>query len=239
MSSKPLHPSSSTLVVLCLVAVGCGTAAPPPSEQPPAAPPPLTPAKATTEPAAAPPAAPPADLEPLAADFHEFFLHDECTGPFPPQPDTCAHLRKHEKSFTFGGTSGTVYDVTLRVRGIFEPTTIEGGETPDPAHPYFKAGGTVKTTDWSYWHIDVSEPKQTYYLNNYPSVSHIIHKQDFQATIPVAGGATVVVRVIDGNDRQIDNGKKGPDRERVIEGVVDKPLAGQMLRLDVVGVKAR
>jgi hypothetical protein len=43
--------------------------------------------------------------------------------------------------------------------------------------------GTVKTTDWSYWHIEVGEPKPTYYLNHYPSVSHIIHKEDFQATI--------------------------------------------------------
>jgi len=48
-----------------------------------------------------------------------------------------------------------------------------------------------------------------------------------------------VVRVIDGNDRQIDNGKTGPDRQQVIAGVVDQPLAGQMVRLDVIGVKAR
>jgi hypothetical protein len=55
----------------------------------------------------------------------------------------------------------------------------------------------------------------------------------------VAAGATVVVRVIDGNDRQIDNGKAGPDRQQIIAGVVDQPLAGQMLRLDVSSVKAR
>jgi len=93
--------------------------------------------------------------------------------------------------------------------------------------------------DWSHWHIEVSDPEQTYFLNHYPEVSHTIYKEDFQATIPVAGGATVVVRVIDGNDRQMDNGKEGPDRSQVIEGVVDEPLAGQMLRLDVVGVEAR
>jgi hypothetical protein len=186
------------------------------------------------------PEAPPADLKQVAAPFHEFFLHDECTGPFAPQPDTCAHARVHEKAFTFGGDAGTVYDVTLRVRGIFEPTTIEGGTAPDPQHPYFVVGGKVKTLDWSYWHIEVSEPQQTYYLNHYPSVAHIIYKEDFQATIPVAGGAQVVVRAIDGNDRQIDNGEVGPeDRQQIIEGVVDKPLAGQMLRLDVVDVKAR
>lgn len=221
----------------------------------PAAPPPATPAAGTqapapepaaeaSEPAQAEPAPTPeaesVGLKPLAAGFHELFLHDECTGPFRPQPDTCSHLQVHEKKFQFGGDAGGVYDVKLRVRGIFEPTTIEGGTAPDPDHPYFVVGGKVKTTDWSYWHIEVSEPKQTYYLNHYPSVEHIIYKEDFEATIPVAAGAEVVVRVIDGNTRQIDNGEVGPkDRQQLIEGVTDKPLAGQMLRLDVVDVKPR
>ena len=88
--------------------------------------------------------------------------------------------------------------------------------------------------------IEVSNPKQTYWLNHYPRVGHTIYNEDFQATIPVAGGATVVVRVVDGNDRQIDNSEPGrPDRQQIIKGVVDTPLAGQMLRLDVVRVVAR
>lgn len=241
-----LPVKKATLFAFCFFAVGCtkGEAAPPaqPTAPPPA---PMVAPATTTEPdqalSAGPeqPATPAADLSGVAAGFEEFFLHDECTGPFPPQPDTCAHKRVHEKSFTFGGEPGTVYDVTLRVRGIFEPTTVEGGETPYADHPYFKVGGKVTTLDWSYWHIDVSEPQQTYYLNHYPEVAHIIYKEDFEATIPVAGGAKVVISAIDGNDRQIDNGKDGPDRRQVIEGVVDQPLAGQMLRLDVVGVKAR
>ena len=55
----------------------------------------------------------------------------------------------------------------------------------------------------------------------------------------MATGATVVIRVADGNDRQIDNGKVGPDRQQIIAGVVDRPLTGQMLRIDLVRVKAR
>jgi hypothetical protein len=83
----------------------------------------------------------------------------------------------------------------------------------------------------------VSEPKQTYWLNHYPRVGHTIYAEDFEATIPVAGGAAVVVRVVDGNDRQIDNNEPGPpDRMRIIKGVTDKPLDGQMLRLDVISV---
>ena len=56
----------------------------------------------------------------------------------------------------------------------------------------------------------------------------------------MAGGSRVVVRVVDGNDRQIDNGKSGlPDRRQIIKGVVDTPLDGQLVRLDVVDVTVR
>jgi len=174
-----------------------------------------------------------------AAGFDKFFLHDMCTAQNPAQPDTCLHKQLHEESFTFGGKGGTVYDVTLRIRGIFEPTTITGGNTPDPENPYFKVGGAVSTPDYSRWEIEISEPKQTYWLNHYPSVGHTIYKEDFEATIAVATGATVVIRVADSNDREIDNGKTGPDRQQIIAGVVDHPLPGQMLRLDVIRVKAR
>ena len=179
------------------------------------------------------------DTMQAAAGFDKFFMHDECTGQYPPQPDTCLHERLHEKSFVFGGKAGTVYDVVLRIRGIFEPTIIKGGETPYAEHPYFRIGGTVDALDWSHWHIEVSNPRQTYWLNHYPKFSHTIYKEDFEATIAVAAGATVVIRVIDGNDRQIDNGKPGPDRQQVIAGVVDDPRPGQMLRLDVLRVQAR
>jgi hypothetical protein len=180
------------------------------------------------------------DLKQAAAGLHELFLHDDCTGEYPPQPDTCLHKQLLEKPFTFGGTAGVVYDVRLRIRGIFEPTTIAGAETPLPDHPYYQVGGTIRAREWSAWHIEVSNPKQTYWLNHYPKVSHTIYAEDFEATIPVAGGASVVVRVVDGNDRQIDNSEPGrPDRQQIIKGVVDKPLAGQMLRLDVIRVTAR
>ncbi|HKW03104.1 MAG TPA: hypothetical protein VJN96_24975 [Vicinamibacterales bacterium] len=179
------------------------------------------------------------DLMKTAAGFHQLFLHDECTADYPPQPDTCLHKQRLERAFAFGGKGSVVYDVTLRIRGIFEPTTIEGGENPDAAHPYYRVGGTIKAVEWSAWHIEVSNPRQTYWLNHYPRVGHTIYNEDFQATIPVAGGAGVVVRVIDGNDRQIDNGKPGPDRLQIIKGVVDTPLGGQMLRLDVIRVVVR
>jgi hypothetical protein len=56
----------------------------------------------------------------------------------------------------------------------------------------------------------------------------------------VAGGSAVVVRVVDGNDRQIGNGKPGrPDRLQIIKGVIHRPPDGQLVRLDVIDVEAR
>ena len=180
------------------------------------------------------------DPDGVARGLHQLFLHDVCTGEYPPQPDTCIHKQLVEKAVTLGGKAGTVYDVRLRIRGLFEPTTIREGETPIESNPFYKVGGAIQARDWSAWHIEVSEPKQTYWLNHYPKVGHLIYKEDFQATIPMAAGATVTVRVIDGNDRQMDNAEEGrADRKQLIEGVTDKVLDGQMLRLDVMKVTAR
>jgi hypothetical protein len=176
----------------------------------------------------------------VAAGLHQLFLHDPCTGEYAPQPDTCLHKQLLEKPVTLGGKEGVVYDVRLRIRAIVEPTTITGGETPHPEHPYYQVGGAIRARDWSAWHIEVANPKQTYWLNHYPKVSHTIYLEDFEATIPIAGGANVIVRVVDGNDRQMDNSEQGrPDRRQIIKGVVDKPLDGQMVRLDVLRVTLR
>ncbi|MBV9548053.1 MAG: hypothetical protein JO256_00085 [Alphaproteobacteria bacterium] len=175
-----------------------------------------------------------------AGGFRGLFIHDECMGENVEQPDTCLHAHTHEKSFTFGGRPGVVYDVTLRVRGLFEPTRIEGGKAPDAANPWFVVGGEDKSTDYSQWHIDVSSPAASYTLNNYPRVSHTIYKEDFQVTIPVAAGAKVLIQTVDSNDREIDNGAKGrSDRQQILDDVASKPPNGQVLRMDVLAVKAR
>ena len=183
---------------------------------------------------------PGADLKAVVSGLHGLSLHDQCTGEYAAQPDTCLHQQLLENTVTVGGKTGVVHDVTLRIQGIFEPTTIEGGETPDAAHPYYKVGGTIRARDWTAWHIAVSNPKQTYWLKHYPKVSHTIYKEDFEAPIPMAAGASVIVRVIDGNDRQMDNAEQGrPDRLQIIKELSETPLAGQMLRLEVLRVAVR
>lgn len=175
-------------------------------------------------------------LDALAAGFHEIEIHDECTDD-DPADDVCAHEREHEVMFTFGGQPDTTYAVKLRIRGLFEPTHIKGGATPDSEHPYFKLGGNVTNRDYSQWKIDVTKPSAIYYLNHYPQVGQVIYQQDFEATITVRGGAEVRVGVEDGNERQIDNGYLGsPDRQQTIDGVTNGIPNGQYLRIDVLDV---
>lgn len=175
-------------------------------------------------------------LRGFAAGFAELYLHDECTDDNPAD-DVCAHARIHEVPFTFGGDSELTYAVTLRIRGLFEPTNIAGGSAPYPEAPFFKVGGSVTKTDYSQWQIRVGQPAETYYLNHYPSTGHTIYKEDFEATISIRGQSTVVVRVEDSNDRQIDNGYVGlADRQQTIDGVTDGVVDGQVLRLDVIDV---
>lgn len=177
-----------------------------------------------------------ADRAAYAAGFHELYLHDACTDNTPGD-DVCAHARAHEVPFTFGGDPDRTYDVKLRIRGLFEPTKISGGTTPYADHPYFKLGGTVAKADYSQWQIRIGEPSATFYLNHYSETGHVIYLEDFEVTLPIRGGADVVVGVVDANDRQVDNGHpRPPARSKVIEGVTDGIVDGQVLRIDVLSV---
>jgi hypothetical protein len=152
-------------------------------------------------------------------------------------PGTTQHV---DRKVQFGGQSGTTYDVKLRIRGVWEPTFIKGGMRPLGKLP-FTVGGTVATgsgdpINYQQYFITVSEPKQTYWLNDYQYVAHDIHKEDYEATVRIAGAASVTVSMSDGNDHEIANWTGD-----YFEGLApyDKaPSTGQLLRVDVVSVTA-
>ncbi|MEY4580008.1 MAG: hypothetical protein RL701_4711 [Pseudomonadota bacterium] len=188
----------------------------------------------------------PSALNEYAKGLHELFMDVPCessTAAPLANMATCAHApntQRIEKMVTFGGDTGKTYVVKLRVRGIWEPTKIEGG-----AHPYdkvpFAVGGTVpagtssnSAINYQQYFLSVSAPKQVCWLNDHAYVAHDIHKQDYQAEIKVSGGAKVVVTMNDGNDHEIANWTK--DYFAGLPPYDTKPSLGQMLRLDVVSV---
>jgi hypothetical protein len=173
-------------------------------------------------------------------------------------PDTtvgavCNHVMLTEnggfsssKEVTIAGTPGTTYDVVLRIRGIVEPTNIAGGERPDTSTleymnmsfrkvPY-TIGGTVvaEDADYAQWSIAVTSPAQRYYLNDYQKVGHYIFELDYEITVPMEAGTTVILNGTDENEREIVNYEQyTPD------GIAGSMNLGQFVQVDVVAVTPR
>ena len=141
---------------------------------------------------------------------------------------------KREITRTFAGKAGTLYDVTLRVRGVVEPKNFTGGEV---RHGHFQIGGTPVKNDYNFYRLAVSEPAATYTFNrSEEKVGHYTFPIDYTVTIPIRGGATVTVGAYDSNDVSIAN-----HQHHVIAGVPPAPAAfdGQFFQLDVAAVEAR
>jgi len=176
-------------------------------------------------------------------------VDDPCTG----TPDlsngaVCDHVEltnggfKSAKDVAIGGTAGTTYDVTLRIRGIVEPTQIDGGMRLDTTtFKYqnmtwrkvpFTIGGTVNRGDYSQWRITVASPKQEYFLNDYQTVGHYIFALDYQVTIQVAANSKITLSGTDTNEREIVNYEK-----YTIDGIPGSMNYGQFIQCNLVSVK--
>lgn len=139
---------------------------------------------------------------------------------------------KRELVRQFGGKSGVLYDVTLRVRGVVEPKNFTGGEVQ---FGHFQTGGTPVRNAYNFYNIAVSDPAVTYTVNRHADkVGHYTFPIDYRVTIAVRGGATVTLGAYDSNDVAIANHK-----HFVIDGVPPAPqfFDGQFFQIDVVKVK--
>lgn len=188
----------------------------------------------------------PTDLTVHAAGLDELFLDRPCEeGVTLPQPEgaVCTHRNPLyvEEVITFGGEAGTTYSVTLRVRGIWEPTNIDGGDVPDDSIPYMVGGdvapgsGDSAAINYQQFYIEVGSPAQKYWLNEHDYVAHEIHKEDYEITIPIEGGAMVTVIANDGNDREIANFRGEIFND--LPPYDQMPTPGQFLHLDVISVE--
>src|SRR5262245_2305165 len=88
---------------------------------------------------------------------------------FPPGSTSCPAGGYYDlnKTVTFGGSPGTIYNVTVRIRGVVEPKPYTGGMC-DGMH--FCVGGTPSAGGepgvYNTYGINVSSPKQDYWLNH-------------------------------------------------------------------------
>ncbi|WP_437588516.1 hypothetical protein [Sorangium sp. So ce1000] len=172
------------------------------------------------------------DLLAAAASINGFRWEMPCDKD-PGNSDECTTSTLIDESKTFGGTPDTVYQVTVRLRGVVEPETYKGG-TPDGMH--FRVGGMPDHGEYNRYSITVSDPAQVYYLNDSPNVGHDTFKIDHTKTIPIRGGAKVSFKGEDPNHISITNFK-----HLVVDGVppAPAPFNGQFIQLDVQSVEKK
>ncbi|WP_437805657.1 hypothetical protein [Sorangium sp. So ce1078] len=170
------------------------------------------------------------DLLAAAADIDGFRWEMPCDED-PGNSDECATSARVDESRTFGGSPDTIYQVTVRLRGVVEPETYRGG-TPDGMH--FRVGGTPDNPTYNVYSFSVSDPPEVYYLNDSPNVGHDVFIIDHTKTIPVRGGASVSFLGDDPNHIMIANFK-----HLVVDGVppAPEPFVGQFIQLDVQSVE--
>lgn len=134
-------------------------------------------------------------------------------------------------TWTIGGTAGTIYNVTFRVRGIVETTSYVGG-TRDAGNAsinankdLFQVGGAIQqqggpSYDYNTYQLDVtpavaSATANTYFLNSVTTAenphaagsptTHLTFPIDYTKTIKVTGGGKVTLTVFDSNCTLVQN----------------------------------
>src|SRR5207244_641473 len=140
---------------------------------------------------------------------------------------------------TMGGDSGTVYNVTLRVRGLSEPNMYTGGML-DPNNRFY-TGGTPTTADgggYTSYMMTVADPAQHYFFNYNPSIGHLHFLLDYTVTVKIRGGTTVTFDV-DGDGSHPDGVEVNNVDQLVVPDVPPAPswYDGQFIQLDVVSTQ--
>ena len=153
-------------------------------------------------------------------------------------PELCTTSPTVSSSATLAGDAATTYDVTLRFRGVVEPKTYTGGTRDE----WFQTGGTPAGDTANIYRLVVSAPEATYYVNagtTRASTDLFCATFDYEATIPIAGGATVTLEAESLDDLQIQN-RDEAGAPYVIADVppAPAPFDGQFVQMDVVSVSA-
>ncbi len=142
----------------------------------------------------------------------------------------CACVDPADVPTTIGGSVETIYNVTLRFRGVMELCGYSGG-TNDGA--FFQIGGTPDASGYNVYALVVADPPQTYYLNRYHTFigdgSPYVFAIDYQATVPVRGSTVITLQA-----RSRDGVELFSDAV-VVTGIPAAPV-GQFIQVDVISI---
>jgi hypothetical protein len=176
------------------------------------------------------PIKPAVDPKTFAASLDNFRWEFKCDRDVGAE-ETCDGPIATDVTKDFGGDTSKIYTVDLRFRGVVEPMMYKDGSLEGKR---FYIGGRPNNSTYNIYSIEVSEPKQIYFLNSNPNTGHDVFLIDYNAKIKVKGGAKVHLLGNGQNLRMIANFKKlvvpGIDKE-------GKPFNGQYVQMNVVGVE--
>jgi len=153
-------------------------------------------------------------------------------------PALCTTLDGLADETTLAG-GATNYDVTLRIRGIIEPKTYDGGTAGDG----WNRDGTPANDTANIYALAISDPQAIYYVNSGTTrlASELYAEAiDFEMTVSMSGGVTVALQADSVDALQIRNIDANGD-PIVIPDVppAPDPYDGQFVQMDVVSVLSR
>jgi hypothetical protein len=174
-----------------------------------------------------------------------------------------------DETITIGGAASTIYDVTLRVRGVIEPKHYINGAPGTPAngtnYGWYVGGEPSPGGDFGKYMLWVSAPVvmqtgtldgQYYFLN---AVNHneafAAYPIDYTVTLPISAGARIRFLADDSNcsmvkncdDTSIDN-QRSPEQaicnpitiaDLPASSGITQPYPGQFIYLTVVSAVMR
>jgi hypothetical protein len=113
-------------------------------------------------------------------------------------------------TLSFGGQSGTLYDVTLHVQGIVEPKVYRGGsDASDLATNGFLTAGTIDNVrnQHSAYALRVTVPTGIYFFNSLgrENVRHSAFPVDYEATVTIQGATPIELWISDPNCEALRN----------------------------------
>ncbi len=164
-----------------------------------------------------------------------------------PTSSLCACDPTSSKTATLGGSAGTNYTVTLRVRGIVEVTTFQGGAPYSGASagvtaPFVSLGGSSSSTAYNTFALTVAPSGETLYLNageRHASLYCDPVDYTLQVTAPALASFTLEADSMDSAaEKNLDsagNPIPTPDGVEPSKGTFD----GQFVQLDVVSVSVK
>jgi hypothetical protein len=178
------------------------------------------------------------DMMAIAGELHGVFLELECASEeFEFQFCIPKDQGKRSVTVKFGGESGKLYDVALRVWGVMETIKYQEGTLIPPA---FYVGGRPGTPDTAEYGLQIGS--QTYYLNYQDVGAGEHYTYGIQYSTPpivIPGGASVTLFVRDPDNYVNTNHMQSmvtdppPRLREQLKRILAQTLQGQFVYVEV------